>query len=69
MRGKEFGSNLALCAFSLIREHRFRCVIQMHLRLERKIPESADADIDQAERRVIDADVTAALGAIAAVYA
>ena len=27
MRGKEFGSNLALCAFSLIREHRFRFVI------------------------------------------
>jgi hypothetical protein len=27
MRGKEPGSNLALCAFSLIREPRFRCVI------------------------------------------
>ena len=27
MRGKEPGSNLALCAFSLIRERRFRCVI------------------------------------------
>ena len=27
MRGKEPGSNLVLCAFSLIREHRFRCVI------------------------------------------
>ena len=39
----------------------------MHLWFERKIPESADADIDQAERRVIDADVTAALCAIAAV--
>ena len=39
----------------------------MHLWFERKITESADANIDQAERRVIDADVTAALCAIAAV--
>ena len=40
------------------------CVIQMHLRLERKITESADANIDQAERWMIDRDVAAALRAI-----
>ena len=36
----------------------------MHLRLERKITESADANIDQAERWMIDRDVAAALRAI-----
>ena len=36
----------------------------MHLWFERKIPESTDADIDQTERRMIDADVAAALCAI-----
>src|SRR4051794_9195072 len=39
----------------------------MHLWLKRKIPESADANIDQAERRMINADVTAAFCAIASV--
>jgi hypothetical protein len=32
-----------------------------------KIPESSEANIDQAERRMIDHDVTAALRAIPAV--
>ena len=36
----------------------------MHLWLEWKIPESADANIDQAERWMIDRDVAAALRAI-----
>ena len=36
----------------------------MHLWFERKIPESADADVDQPERRMINADVAAALRAI-----
>src|SRR4029077_6561352 len=45
------------------RQHRF-CVIEVHLWFERKITESADANIDQAECRVIDADVAAALCAI-----
>ena len=36
----------------------------MHLWFERKIPGSADADIDQAERWMIDRDVAAALRAI-----
>ena len=39
----------------------------MHLWLEGKIPESADANIDQAERRMINADVATALRAIASV--
>jgi len=36
----------------------------MHLWFEREITESADADIDQAERRMIDRDVAAAFRAI-----
>ena len=39
----------------------------MNLWFERKIPESADADVDQPERWVIDANVAAALGAIPAI--
>src|SRR4051812_29482996 len=39
----------------------------MHLWCEPKIPESADANIDQSERRMIDADVAAALRTIASV--
>ena len=39
----------------------------MHLWLEGKIPESADANIDQAERRMINADVATALRAMASV--
>ena len=36
----------------------------MHLWFERKIPESTDADVDQPERWVIDANVAPALRAI-----
>ena len=36
----------------------------MHLWFERKIPESADADIDQTERWMIERDVAAAFRAI-----
>ena len=39
----------------------------MHLWFERKITESADADIGQTESRMIEHDVAAALGAIATV--
>jgi hypothetical protein len=39
----------------------------MHLWFERKIPESADANIDQAECRMINANVAAALRAIATI--
>ena len=39
----------------------------MHLWLEGKIPESADANIDQAERRMINADVATAVRAIPSV--
>ena len=39
-------------------------IIEMHLRFERKIPESADTNIDQAERRMIYANVAAAFRAI-----
>jgi hypothetical protein len=39
----------------------------VHLWFERKIPESADANIDQAEHRMIHANVAAAFGAIAAI--
>jgi hypothetical protein len=39
----------------------------VHLWFERKIPESADANIDQAEHRMIHADVAAAFAAIAAI--
>ena len=39
----------------------------MHLWSERKIPENANANIDQTETRMIDHDVTAALRAIPAV--
>ena len=45
------------------RQHRF-CVIEVHLWFERKITESADANIDQTERWMIDRDVAAALRAI-----
>jgi hypothetical protein len=48
------------------RQNRFR-IIEVHLWFERKIPESADANIDQAERRMINADVAAAFRAIPAV--
>ena len=36
----------------------------MHFWFERKIPQSADANIDQAERRMINANVAAALRAV-----
>jgi len=36
----------------------------VHLWFERKIPESADADIDQTERWMIERDVAAAFRAI-----
>ena len=36
----------------------------MYFGLERKVPESADADVGQAQRRVIHADVAAAFRAI-----
>ena len=39
-------------------------LIEMHLRFERKIPQSADTNIDQAERRMIHANVAAAFRAI-----
>jgi hypothetical protein len=39
----------------------------VHLWFERKISESADPHIDQAERRVINANVAAAFGAIPAI--
>src|SRR5882757_3795014 len=39
----------------------------MHLWLEWKIPESADANIDQTERRMINRDVTTAVRAITTV--
>ena len=39
----------------------------MHRWFERKIPESADADVDQPERWVIEANVAAALCAITAI--
>src|SRR5205823_12618280 len=38
----------------------------MHLWFERKIPESADSNIRQAERRMLDYDVAAALCAVTA---
>jgi hypothetical protein len=40
----------------------------MDLWFEREIPERAEADIGQTERRMIEHDVGAALGAIAAVW-
>jgi hypothetical protein len=39
----------------------------MNLWVEWEIPESAEADIGQTERRMIEHDVAAALGAIAAI--
>ena len=39
-------------------------IIEVHVWLERKIPESSNADIDQTERWMIDRDVAAALRAI-----
>ena len=39
-------------------------IIQVHLWLEREIPESADSHIDEAERGMIDAYVAAAFRAI-----
>jgi hypothetical protein len=39
----------------------------VHLWFERKIPESADTNVDQSECGMIDADVTAAFCAIPAV--
>ncbi len=41
-------------------------VVQVHVWFKRKIPESADADIDQTERWMIDRHVTTALCAITA---
>jgi hypothetical protein len=48
------------------RQHCF-CVVEVHLWFERKIPESAEAHVDQTERWVIDANVAAALCAITAI--